>query len=154
MAHSFAVNIIHLVFAVKYRQAIINKSFKNKLEKFFNKIIQERKSKLIEIYARPDHVHLLIDLHRTYSIAKFTQEIKAVSSKFINDNNLCPGKFEWQTGYGAFSVSRSLIKTVRNYIRNQEQHHQKQSFHDEYVEFLKNWDIDINPDFIFNPLMD
>ncbi len=154
MAHSIAVNIIHLVFAVKYRQAIINKSFKNKIEKFFNKIIQERKSKLIEIYAMPDHVHLLIDLHRTYSIAKFTQEIKAVSSKFINDNNLCPVKFEWQTGYGAFSVSRSLIKTVRNYIRNQEQHHLKQSFHDEYVEFLKNWDIDIDPDLIFNPLMD
>ena len=153
MAHSFSQNYQHIVFAVKYRNAVLNPKHNDELQKYITGLVKNRKSYLIAINNVPDHLHLFVDLHRTYSIAKFLQEIKALSSKFINEKQWYPHRFEWQTGYGSFSVSYSARKNVINYIKNQQKHHKIKSFADEYTEILKQFDIEINDKTNFETLI-
>ena len=97
----------------------------------------------------PDHVHMFIGQHPSYSIAKIAQEIKAVSSKFINEKNWYRYQFNWQSGYGAFTYSHSQIDNVVKYIMNQQQHHKKVTFREEYIEFLEKFAIEYNEEYLF-----
>jgi REP element-mobilizing transposase RayT len=97
----------------------------------------------------PDHSHLLVGLKPSISISDLVRDIKAGSSKFINDNKLLKGKFSWQGGFGVFSYSRSQIDTVIKYIQNQEKHHHKKSFKEEYLEFLKKFEIEYDEKYLF-----
>jgi len=97
----------------------------------------------------PDHVHMLIGFHTTQSIADCMQDVKAYSSKWINDHRLTSSKFEWQPGYGAFSYSKSQIPDLINYIKNQKEHHKKRTFIKEYTLFLKKFEIDFEEAYIF-----
>jgi REP element-mobilizing transposase RayT len=101
----------------------------------------------------PDHIHILVGFHTTQSIADLMRDIKANSSKWINENNFTKEKFEWQTGYGAFSYSKSHVQNVINYINNQKQHHTKQSFLDEYIALLKKFEIEHNIEYSFKELL-
>ena len=101
----------------------------------------------------PDHIHILVGMRPTQSISDLLQDIKGGSSKWINDKKLVKGKFEWQEGYGAFSYSKSQLKDVIAYIENQEEHHKKKSFRDEYLEFLKKFEIEYNEKYIFKDLI-
>ena len=152
MAHSFSQNYQHIVFAVKYREAILDPKYNDELQKYITELVKNRKSYMIAINNVSDHLHLFVDLHRSYSISKFLQEIKALSSKFINEKQWYNHRFEWQTGYGSFSVSYQNRQKVINYIKNQQKHHQTKSFADEYLEILKQFDIEIDDKMIFEPL--
>lgn len=104
---------------------------------------------MLQINSMPDHIHIFIGLRPNQSISSLIQNVKTESSKWINDQNLCPGRFAWQEGYGAFSYSKSQVQDVIRYIRNQEQHHQKETFLDEYRKFLSLFEIDWDEQFIF-----
>jgi REP element-mobilizing transposase RayT len=149
MADTYSRIYIQLVFAVKGRQCLIHHSFREELQKYISGIIEKRNTKLIAIYCMPDHAHLLIGMKPSISLSDLVRDIKAGSSKFINDNRLVKEKFEWQMGFGAFSYGHSQLDIIIRYINNQEAHHIKNKFKDEYVLFLKKFEIDYNPDYIF-----
>ena len=149
MANTDTQIYIQIVFAVKGRQHLIPKENREELHKFISGIVSNRGQKLFSIFAMPDHVHILVSLSPSISISDLVRDIKAGSSKFINDKNWINGKFSWQEGYGAFSYSHSQIENVYNYILNQEQHHHKKSFKEEYLEFLKKFQIEFKEKFLF-----
>jgi REP element-mobilizing transposase RayT len=149
MPNTYTQLYIQFVFAVKYRSAVINASWKDDLYKYITGIVQNQKHKLLSINGMPDHIHILVGLHPSQSISELLQDIKGSSSKWINEKGFIKGKFEWQEGYGAFSYSKSHLKNVIHYIENQEEHHTKKSFREEYVEFLVESGIDYDERFIF-----
>lgn len=125
MANSYTKIYIHFIFAVKGRQNFLLSSYKPELHNFIKKIIVKRDSILVAINNIEDHVHILVRIGPTYSISRLMQEIKSISSKFINEKRWIRGRFQWQRGYGAFSHSHSQIENVVKYINNQESHHKK-----------------------------
>lgn len=153
MANSYTQIYIQFVFAVKYRNAVIDTKWEIELYKYITGIVQNNKHKLICINGMPDHIHILVGFHTTQSIADLMRDIKANSSKWINENKLLKERFEWQTGYGAFSYSKSHLQNVINYINNQKTHHQKQTFLNEYKEFLEKFEIEHNIELSFKELI-
>lgn len=149
MANTYSKVYIQVVFAVKGRQNLIRAEIREELHKYITGIITNRDQKLLSIFCMPDHTHLLIGLKPSISISDLVRDIKAGSSKFINDKNLIKGKFSWQEGFGVFSYSRSQIDTVIKYIQNQEKHHNKKSFKEEYLEFLKKFEIEYDEKYLF-----
>ena len=149
MANSYTKIFIHYVFAVKYRQAIILPKYNERLQKYICGIVANRKSKVLAINNMPDHIHILISQHPSYSVSKMVQEIKNISSKMINEEKWFSHKFAWQRGYGAFSYASSEIENVKRYIRNQQKHHMQQSFKAEYLELLDKFDIDFDDEYLF-----
>ena len=97
----------------------------------------------------PDHVHIFIGYDPSHPIPDLLRDIKSNSSKFINEMKWIPGKFRWQEGYGAFSYSHSQINDVIQYIKNQEEHHRNKRFRDEYLEYLKLYDVEYDPEYLF-----
>ena len=150
MANTYTQFYVHLVFAVKNRNALIKKPWKHDLEKYITGIVQNHKHKLLAIYAMPDHIHIFIGYNVNHLIPDLVEEIKTSSNRWIKTNNLSKFRFEWQKGYGAFSHSQSQIDTVVKYIVNQETHHKKKDFKTEYIEILKKNDIRYNDDYLFD----
>ena len=152
MANTYTQVHLQFVFAVKYRVCVIQKSWKDELYKYITGIVQAQKHKMISINGMEDHVHILIGMRLTQSISDLMQDIKGSSSKWINEKKFVMGKFEWQEGYGAFSYSKSHMKNVIRYIENQEEHHKKKSFREEYLEFLEKFEINYDERYIFKDL--
>ncbi|MFY8036610.1 MAG: IS200/IS605 family transposase [Cyclobacteriaceae bacterium] len=150
MANTYSQIYIHLVFAVKNRQALIHKEWKSSLEKYITGIVQTQQHKLLAIGGMPDHIHILIGYRMTQLIPDLVENIKTSSNAWVKANKLSKFKFEWQKGYGAFSHSRSQLDSVIKYILNQEQHHKKKSFREEYLEMLKKYDVSFNNDYLFD----
>jgi putative transposase len=143
MSHSLTKIWIHLIFSTKNRMPLIRASFEKKLYEHIKQIIEsDFKSQLIAINGIPDHIHILMLQNVNYSIAEITKNIKGNSSHWINQNEFINFKFAWQTGYGAFSISESMIGKVKRYIENQKIHHKKISFTEEYEKFLEKYGID------------
>lgn len=132
---------------------MISNTWKDELYKYITGVVQNHKHKLISINGISDHIHVLLGLHTTQSISDLIQDIKANSSKWINQKKFTKSKFEWQAGYGAFSYSRSQLKQVASYIENQEQHHTKKTFREEHIEFLKRFEVDYDKKFIFHDVI-
>ncbi|MES2239962.1 MAG: IS200/IS605 family transposase [Bacteroidota bacterium] len=149
MANTYSQIYIQIVFAVKRRENLIAKENREELHKFITGIVSNREQKLLAIFAMPDHVHLLVGMKPNISISDLVRDIKAGSSKFINDSKWINGKFNWQEGYGAFSYSKSNIDTVVKYILNQEEHHKKNTFKNEYLEFLEKFEIEYDTKYLF-----
>src|SRR6266700_6440546 len=141
MANTFSQIYIQTVFAVNGRLSLIQPEFKEELFKYITGIVRNQGQKLISINGMADHVHILIGLKPAMALADLVREIKADSTNFINDRKLVHGRFNWQEGYGAFSYGHSQLNTFIRYIQNQERHHQKQSFKDEYMTLLRKFDI-------------
>ena len=120
MANTYSQIYIHIVFSVKGRQNLILKSFREELHKYITGIVQNRDQKMLAVYCMPDHTHILIGLRPSISISDLVRDIKAGSSKFINDKKMVRGKFNWQEGFGVFSYSRSQVNNVIRYILKQE----------------------------------
>lgn len=152
MANTYSQLYIQVVFAVKGRQSLISKHNREELHKYITGIIQNREQKLLAIYCMPDHLHALIGLKPSISLSDLVRDIKANSSKFINDKNWIQGKFSWQEGFGAFSYSKNDIHHVTQYILNQEEHHKIKTFREEYIEFLEKFEIEYNENYIFESL--
>lgn len=153
MANTYTQIHIQFVFAVKHRQGVIQSVWKDELFKYITGIIQSHNHKLIIINGMSDHIHILVGMRPTQSISDLLQDIKGSSSKWINEKKLTKTKFEWQEGYGAFSYSKSQVKNVISYIERQEEHHKKQTFREEYLEALKNFEIEFDERYIFRELV-
>lgn len=153
MANTYTQIHIHFVFAVKFRHGIIQSKWKEDLYKYIAGIIQNNNHKLLAINGMPDHIHILIGLRPAQSISDLMKEVKQSSSKWINENKLINGHFEWQEGYGAFSYGKSQINQVINYIQNQELHHKKKTFKEEYLNFLEKFEIAYDEKFVFKELI-
>lgn len=149
MADTYSQIYIHIVFAVKGRDNLLSKRWKEELYKYITGIITNEGQKLIAINGMPDHLHILVGLKPTLALSNLVRDIKSNSSKFINDQKWIVGKFEWQHGFGAFSCSHSHLTKVINYIQNQEEHHKVKTFSEEYVEFLEAYTIDFKSEYIF-----
>lgn len=149
MANTYSQVYIQIVFAVKGRQNLIEKQNREELHKFITGIVSNRGQKLLAIFAMPDHVHILIGLKPNVSISDLVRDIKAGSSKIINDKKWINAKFNWQEGFGAFSYSKSNLDAVVNYILNQEEHHKKRTFKDEYLDFLEKFEIEYDTKYLF-----
>ncbi|MBO0930133.1 IS200/IS605 family transposase [Fibrella aquatilis] len=143
---------LQLVFAVKYRAAVISPTWKYELYNYMTGIIQHYNHKLIAINGMPDHIHILIGMRPTQSLSDLMQQLKQSSSKWINEKRMTRSQFAWQEGYGAFSYGKSQLPALIQYIDNQEQHHQTRTFLDEYRRFLDIFGIDYDEQFLFKPL--
>lgn len=152
MANTYTQIHIQFVFAVKNRQSLIHKEWKEQLNKYITGIVSNQGHKLLAINGMSDHIHLFIGMRPTQSMSDLIQDIKGDSSKWINQNGFVKGKFEWQSGYGAFSYSRSHISNVIKYIENQEEHHKKLTFREEYIKMLKAFEIEFDEKYIFQEI--
>jgi putative transposase len=152
MPNTYTQIHIQFVFAVKYRAALINKAWKGRLYQYMTGIFQENKHKMLQINGMPDHVHIFIGMRPHQSISSLIQNVKTESSKWIKSENLCPLPFAWQEGYGAFSYAKSQVNDVIRYVQNQEIHHRKETFLDEYKKFLTAFEIDWDQQYIFKEL--
>lgn len=149
MADTYTQLLIQIVIAVKNRDALVRHDIRASVEQYISGIITNNGHKVLANYCMPDHCHILIGLHPKQSISELARDIKANSSKWINDNKLTPFKFNWQEGYGAFSYSRSQLDAVAKYIMNQQAHHSKKTFKDEYLEFLEKFEIEHSSEYLF-----
>ncbi|MBL7891527.1 MAG: IS200/IS605 family transposase [Bacteroidia bacterium] len=154
MPNTYSQIYIHIVFAVKGKENIIRSDFREELHKYTTGIVTNKNQKLIAIFCMSDHVHLLIGLKPDMSISEIVRDIKANSSRFINSKKWIKGKFQWQEGFGAFSVSQSQMDKVYNYILNQEKHHSSKSFKEEYIELLKKYEVAYKEEYLFEWLED
>lgn len=152
MANTYTQIYIHVVFAVEGRQSLIKPEHNEELQKYITGIVSAQKHKMIAINNMPDHIHLIVGLRPDAALSDLVRDIKANSSRFINDKRWVTGRFSWQEGFGAFSYSRSQLATVIRYIENQEKHHAKKSFHDEYTALLEKFGVAYDSRYIFKTL--
>jgi putative transposase len=149
MPNTFSQIYLQFVFAVQHRQNLIPKEHKEELHKYITGLVQNRKAKMLAINCMPDHVHLFVGFKPTVLISNFVKEIKVESNEFINRQKWVKGKFNWQEGYGVFSYSQSHIDAVIKYVLNQEVHHQKKTFKQEYHQLLEKFEIPFEERFLF-----
>ena len=149
MANTYSQLNIHCVFAVKGRENFITKDFRDELHRYISGILKNDGSYSLAVGGWTDHVHVFFELSPTMAVSDQMRMLKATSSKWINDNKLVKGKFQWQEGYGAFSYSRSQRNSVIQYITRQELHHKKKTFREEYMELLNKFEIPFEDKYIF-----
>ncbi|WEA03478.1 IS200/IS605 family transposase [Mucilaginibacter sp. SJ] len=150
MANTFSQIYLQFVFAVKDRYCLISKNNKEELHKYITSLVQARGAKLLAINCMPDHIHIFIGFKPTILISDFAKEIKVQSNEFINSKDWIRGRFQWQEGYGVFSYSQSHIDSVINYIQNQEIHHHKKTFKQEYIALLEKFEIPFEERYLFD----
>jgi REP element-mobilizing transposase RayT len=153
MANTYSQIYVQCVFAVKYRAALIHNEWSQTLQGVIGNLINESGCKTIIVNGVEDHIHCFVGLKPTMSVSELMKGVKAKSSKYINDHHLVKRRFEWQEGYGAFSYGHSQIGDVFNYISNQESHHKKQTFKEEYLSFLEKFEVPYNERYIFADLI-
>lgn len=152
MANTYHQIYLQIVFAVKYRNAVLAKAWRSQVFGVVGNLINEANCKTIIVNGVEDHVHCLLGLKPFVSVSELMKTVKAKASKYINDHQLTPERFEWQEGYGVFSYHHSQLGTVYKYIQNQEEHHRRQTFRDEYLDLLKEFKVEYDEQYIFNEL--
>ena len=150
MADTYTQIYLHIVFAVKGRRSLIPKQHREALHQYITRIITNKMQTVIRINSMPDHIHILLGMAPDIALSDLVRDIKANSSKFINTKGWVVGRFEWQAGFAAFSYSHSQLDDVVRYIKNQESHHTRQTFKEEYLEFLERFDVPYNPKYVFD----
>lgn len=149
MANTYTQIHLQFILAPRFRASLIHTDWENDLYKYITGIVQKNQHKMLCINGMPDHIHMLTGFNTTQSIGDFMQNVKSGSSKWINENKLTKSRFEWQSGYGAFSYSKSQMPRVIAYIQNQKEHHKKKPFLDEYKMFLKKFEVGYDEQYIF-----
>ena len=152
MANTYTQIHIHAIFTVTGRNCIIRNNWKDELYGYITGIIQNHNHKVLAINGMPDHVHVFLGMRPVQSLSELMQCIKSDSSAWINKKGFTSKRFSWQAGYGAFSYSKSNVNNVIDYIKNQEIHHRKKTFIEEYLNFLERFEIDFEERYIFNPV--
>jgi putative transposase len=142
--------LIHFVFSTKQRFKLLHESWRDELYGIMGGIAKEHRSVLLRSGGIEDHVHLLLKIHPSFAIADTVKLIKGNSSRWINKNQKVSARFEWQRGYGEFSVSESMADVVKRYVDNQKEHHRRQSFEDEYFELLRKHKIEFDKKYVFD----
>jgi len=150
MANTYSQLYYHIVFAVRGRANIISAKWRDQLYKYISGITERKNFKLFVINGTRDHIHMLVGSKPDVNLSDYVRDIKANSSKYINENKYVYGHFEWQAGYGVFTVSPTQVKKVISYIENQEEHHNEKSFRREYVELLELSGIDYDEKYLFD----
>ena len=141
MAGTYSQIYIQIVFAVQGRRNLLHKEWRQEVFKYMAGIIKNKGQKPIIVNGVEDHAHVFVGLKPSKALSDLVRDIKNNSSNFINNQKWIKGRFNWQEGFGAFSYSHSQIDNVYNYILNQEEHHAKQTFKNEYVDFLKKFEV-------------
>lgn len=149
MANTYTQLNIQIVFSVKGRENFLLQSFRSRLFEYISGTLTKLEQYPLCVGGYKDHVHVFFELNPKTALSEIAGKIKSNSSKWINDNNFVPGKFQWQTGYGGFSYSKSQRNNVIQYIKNQEHHHSQKSFKEEYLNLLKNFDIEFANEYVF-----
>ncbi len=149
MANTYTQINIHAVFSIKGRANLLKKSFRGDLFKYIFGILKNNKQYPLAVNGYKNHVHIFFELHPTTSISEILRIVKTNSSKWINQNSYVNGKFSWQEGYGAFSYSRSQRDNVIQYIVKQEEHHEKRTFKEEYLDLLQKFEIKFDNHYVF-----
>jgi REP element-mobilizing transposase RayT len=152
MANTYTQIYIQVVFAVEGRQNLIGPEHKEELQKYITGIVSAQDQKLLAIHCMPDHTHVLLGLKPNRALSEVVAKLKTGSCNFINRQQWFRGRFGWQEGFGAFSYAHSQLTTVIRYIQRQEEHHARRSFRDEYLEFLKRFQVAYDPRYTFKPL--
>ena len=152
MANTYTQIHIQSVFTVQNRSCLLRKEWKNELYKYITGIIQNHGHKVLAINGMPDHIHVFFGMRPTQSLSDLMQDIKGDSSKWINKKGFIKGHFSWQEGYGGFSYSKSHVNNVIDYIRDQQIHHHRKSFIEEYLEFLVKFEVPYNERYIFKQI--
>lgn len=153
MANTYHQVYLQTVFAVKYRAAVLDKAWRPKLQGVIGNLINETGCKTIIVNGVEDHMHCFLGLKPAVSVSELMKTVKAKSSKYINDHTLTKERFEWQEGYGVFSYRQRDVNQIYNYILNQEKHHQTQTFRKEYLDLLKEFEVDYDEQYIFQDLI-
>lgn len=149
MSNTYSQVYIHIVFAMKGRENPISESFRKEVQKYISGIISNLKQKLYALYCMPDHVHILVSIKPDCKISDLVRDIKANSSRFINEKHWLKQKFQWQEGYGAFTYSNSQLERVVNYIIHQPDYHKRKTFREEYEEILEQYGVDYKAEYLF-----
>lgn len=149
MANTYTQLNVQTVFAVKGRENIITSNFRTQLFEYISGILKNSKQFPLAVNGYKDHVHIFFELNPNSSLSDILEIVKANSSKWINSNKFVLGRFEWQRGYSGFTYSRSQRNEVIRYIINQESHHKKRTFKEEYLEMLKNSEMEYDERYIF-----
>lgn len=152
MANTYTQIHIQCVIAVKFRQSLIQALWKEELHKYITGILKNNGHKMITINSMPDHLHLFFGFRPTQSLSELMKMVKGSSSEWINREKFNNSTFKWQEGYGAFSYSRSHIKKVAQYIEDQERHHHKKTFLEEYQQILEHFEVEYDEQYIFKSL--
>lgn len=149
MANTYTQIYIQVVFSVQGRQSLIQRERKEELYKYISGIVRNKKQKLIAINGMADHVHIFLGMKPDIALSDLVRDIKNNSSKFVNEKRWIRGRFNWQEGFGAFSYGHSQIDAVVKYIQNQERHHAKRTFREEYIEMLKKFNVEYDERYLF-----
>ncbi len=149
MANTYSQLLIHVICAVQGRQNLISPKWKNELFKYITGIVSNKNQKMLCINGVADHIHILIGLKPDIAISDLVRDVKNNSATFINTKKFIRGKFNWQKGFGTFSYSNSQKDKVVKYILNQENHHRRKTFKEEYIEFLKKFNVEYNEKYLF-----
>lgn len=149
MSNTYSKIYIQIVFSVKGRKNLIHKNWREELYRYICGIVSAKSQKVYAIGGVEDHIHLLVSVAPNINISDIVRDIKSNSSKWINERGFVNGKFNWQEGFGAFSYGQSQLDKVINYINNQEKHHQKRTFKEEYIELLEKFNIDYDEKYLF-----
>ena len=149
MPNTYSRLYVQIVFAVKGRECFIKEAFREELQKYIAGIIAKKKQKLFAIYCMPDHVHILVSMKPSLAISDLVCDIKASSSGFMKEKKWVSDSFSWQEGFGTFSYHISQAKDIVNYILNQPEHQKKITFKEEYLNFLKEYEIEYEEKYLF-----
>lgn len=149
MPNTYSQIYLQFVFAVKGRQSLVAKEYKEELHKYITSLVQARNTKMLAIHCMPDHMHLFVGLKPSTLISDFVKEIKVESNEFIAAKKWCNGKFAWQNGYGVFSYGHSQVDSVCKYVLNQDVHHRKKTFKEEYYDFLSKFAVQYEDRYLF-----
>ena len=149
MAGTFSQMYIQVVFAVKHRQALIQSLWEERLYQYTTGIIRNKDQKLLAINGMPDHIHILIGMKPTCCLSDLVREVKKSTNEFINENRFTKSKFNWQSGFGAFSYGHLHLDNVIRYVMNQKEHHRKKTFKEEYITFLREFEIPHEEQYLF-----
>ncbi|HEX2935902.1 MAG TPA: IS200/IS605 family transposase [Bacteroidales bacterium] len=149
MANTYTQLYVQFVFSVEGKENLIQEKFRNELEKVMCGIVSNHKSKTYAIYCNPDHTHIFVGMHPAIAPSKLMEQVKSGATNWLNKKRYLKGNFQWQDGFGAFTYSKSHIDNVVKYILNQQEHHKKQSFREEYLSFLEKFEVDYDPKYLF-----
>ncbi len=149
MPDTYTQIYIHVVFAVRGRSSLICASWENQLHKYITGIVQNKGQKMLAINSMPDHIHFFIGMKPTCCLSDLVREVKKSSNEYILKNKFCPLKFQWQSGFGAFSYGHSQLNNVIAYIMSQKEHHKKKSFKEEYLRLLEKFQTEYKKEHLF-----
>jgi REP element-mobilizing transposase RayT len=146
MSHTYCTNLVHCVFSTKQRANSIPDEIREQLFAYIFGIAKNLHIEILALGGTSNHVHILLAIPAQQTLSEIVRDLKANSSRWMSENG---PRFSWQEGFGAFSVSPSQLQTVKQYIRNQAEHHKKRNFEQEFLVLLKNSGVDYNPQYVF-----